>query len=328
MSEPLLISDGRAMGLVDENATLTWLVAPRIDQPTIISRLIDHERGGGVELIFPDSETVAHRHREGTLIVETDLKSPAGLVRVIDCMMVPTRGPVQAAHPGMFIRQVVVLEGEVEIGMVTRLRYAYGRNAPRWRTEGRKIIGYGPGLTIELQSEVRLRGYGVDVGGTTILSAGDRRIMALRWQDPSAKGTDLRRTVEETALFWRMWGADCDNDMRAIMLKGMMYHPTGAMVRSVTTSYGDGPKADGRLAWMEEQHRAVTVFNELGYSREADYVQKWIDTAGPGGPVRDMSGQEPPAEMRVDDITVEVAVGMPPGDARGNIPYLPDLLDG
>jgi len=186
MSEPLLISDGRAMGLVDENATLTWLVAPRIDQPTIISRLIDDERGGGVELIFPDSETVAHRHREGTLIVETDLKSPTGLVRVIDCMMVPTRGPVQAAHPGMFIRQVVVLEGEVEIGMVTRLRYAYGRNAPRWRTEGRKVIGYGPGLTIELQSEVRLRGYGVDLGGTTTLAEGDRRIMALRWQDPSA----------------------------------------------------------------------------------------------------------------------------------------------
>ena len=122
------------MGLVDDKASLSWLVAPRIDQPTIISGLVDPERGGGVELVFPDSETVAHRHREGTLIVETDLKSPKGLIRVIDCLMVPTRGPVQAAHPGMFIRQVVVLEGEVEIGMVTRLRYAYGRNAPRWRS--------------------------------------------------------------------------------------------------------------------------------------------------------------------------------------------------
>jgi GH15 family glucan-1,4-alpha-glucosidase len=328
MSEPLLISDGRAMGLVDEHATLSWLVAPRIDQPTIISGLVDDERGGGIELIFPDSETVAHRHREGTLIVETDLKSPTGMVRVIDCLVVPTRGPVQASHPGMFIRQVVVLEGEAEIGMVTRLRYAYGRNAPRWRTEGRKVIGYGPGLTIELQSEVRLRGYGVDLGGSTTLAEGERRIMALRWQDPSAKGTDLRRTVEETALFWRAWGADCDHDMRAIMLKGMMYHPTGAMVRSVTTSYGDGPKADGRLAWMEDQERSVAAFRELGYAREADYVQQWIDTAGPGGPVRDLSGQEPPSEARVDDITAEIMVGMPPGDARGNIPYLPDLLGG
>ncbi len=316
------------MGLVDERATVSWLVAPRIDQPTIISGLVDPERGGGVELVFPDSEPVSHAHREGTLIVETELESPKGRVQVIDCLMVPPRGPVQAAYPGAFIRQVVVLEGEVELGLVTRLRYAYGRNAPRWRGEGRKIIGYGPGLTIEIQSEIPVRPYGVDLGGTTTLPKGERRVMALRWQDPQAKGTDLRRTVEETALFWRAWGADCDHDMRAVMLKGMMYHPTGAMVRAVTTSYGDGPKADGRLAWMEDQERAVQAFRDLGYPREAEYVQAWIDAAGPGGPVRDLSGQEPPAEAQVDDIDAEIMVGMPPGDARGNIPYLPDILAG
>lgn len=314
------------MGLVDENATLTWLVAPRIDQPTIISRLADAERGGGVELVFPDSEPVQQIHRPGTLVVETDLRSPRGLVRVIDCLMVPARGPVQAAHPGAFIRQVVVLEGEVEIGLVTRLRYAHGRNAPRWRSEGRSIIGYGPGLTIELQSEIRVRPYGVDLGGTTVLPAGERRILALRWQDPSGKGTDLRRTVEETALFWRTWSRDCDHDQRAVMLKGMMYHPTGAMVRSVTTSVGDVP-ADGRLAWMDDQERAVRTFRNLGYESEADYVQQWIDRAGPGGPVRDMSGQEAAGEARVDDISAHIMVGAPKGDARGNVPYLPDLLD-
>ena len=138
------------MGLVDENARLCWLVAPRIDQPSIISGLVDEQRGGGVELVFPDSTTIAHRHREGTLVVETDLEGPKGTVRVIDALAIPARGPVQAAWPGLFIRQVLVLKGEAEIGLVTRLRYAYGRNAPRWRTEGRKIIGYGPGLTIEL----------------------------------------------------------------------------------------------------------------------------------------------------------------------------------
>ena len=69
MSEPLLISDGRAMGLVDDKARLSWLVAPRIDQPSIISGLIDEERGGGVEVVFPDSEPVGQRYREGTLVV-------------------------------------------------------------------------------------------------------------------------------------------------------------------------------------------------------------------------------------------------------------------
>jgi len=326
MGEPLLISDGRAMGLVDDKACLSWLVAPRIDQPSIISGLIDPERGGGVEFVFPDSTTVAHRHREGTLIVETDLESPKGAVRVIDALVIPPRGPVQAAWPGLFVRQVLVLEGEVEIGLVVRLRYAYGRNPPRWRGEGRKIIGYGPGLTVEVQSEIPPRPYGVDLGGSTTLAKGERRVMALRWQDPQNKGTDLRQIVEETAAFWRVWGADCDHDPRATMLKGMLYHPTGAMVRSVTTSYGDGPAADGRLAWMEDQPRAAAAFRELGYAGEADYIEQWIARAGDGGAVRDLSGGEPPAQARVDDIDAEIMVGAPPGDARGNIPYLPDLL--
>lgn len=315
------------MGLVDENARLSWLVAPRIDQPSIISGLVDPERGGGVELVFPDSKPVAHRYREGTLVVETDLEGPTGAVRVIDALAIPARGPVQAAWPGMFVRQVLVLEGEVEIGLVVRLRYAYGRNPPRWRGEGRKIIGYGPGLTIELQSEIPPRAYGVDLGGTTTLPKGERRVMALRWQDPQNKGTDLRATVEETAAFWRAWGETCDHDPRAVQLKGMMYHPTGAMVRAVTTSYGDGPPADGRLAWMEDQPRAAATFRAFGYDGEADYIEKWIAAAGDGGPIRDLSGGEPPAEARVDDVDAHIMIGAPPGDARGNIPYLPDLLD-
>ncbi len=97
--------------------------------------------------------------------------------------------------------------------------------------------------------------------------------------------------------------------------------------RAATTSYGDGPKADGRLVWMDDQERAVRTFRGLGYDREADYVQQWIDRAGPGGPVRDLSGQDPAPQARVGEINVEVMVGMPPGDAAGNIPYLPDLLD-
>ncbi len=314
------------MGLIDDTARLSWLVAPRIDQPSVISGLVDPVRGGGVEVVFPDAETVAQRYREGTLIVETDLESPKGSVRVIDALTIPPRGPVQAAWPGMFIRQVVVLEGEVEIGLVTRLRYAYGRTPPSWRTEGRKVVGHGPGLAIELQSELPRRVYGVDLGGTATLPKGERRVMALRWQDPQGKGTDLRHMVEETAGFWRAWGAPSGHDPDALLLKGMMYHPTGALVRAVTTSYGDGPKADGRLAWMDDQPRAAAAFRALGYTAEADYIEKWISRAGDGGPIRDLSGGAPPAEGTVNDLDADIVVGAPAGDAGGNIPYLPDLL--
>lgn len=315
------------MGLVDDRARLTWLVAPRLDQPAIVSHMLDPGKsGGGVEIVFPDAEPVAQRYQPGTLVVETDLRSPLGLVRVIDCLMVPPRGPVSVNNPGIFIRQLLVLEGEVEVGFFVALRYGYGRHTPRWRHDGRAIIGYGPGLTIEMQSELPVRPYGVDLGGSALLHAGQRRAMALHWQDPQRIGTELRRTAEETAAFWTAWSAQVNGDMRAVVLKGMLYHPTGAMLRSATTSVGS-TAADGRLAWMDDQHRAVTTFRALGLDPEADYVQAWIDRAGDGGPVRGLSGEEPPSQAQVADVGPTVMVGAPPGDARGNVPYLPDLLD-
>jgi hypothetical protein len=78
---------------------------------------------------------------------------------------------------------------------------------------------------------------------------------------------------------------------------------------------------------MDDQPRAAATFRAFGYDAEADYIDKWIAAAGDGGPVRDLSGGEPPAEARVDDIEAHIMIGAPPGDARGNIPYLPDLLD-
>ena len=76
----------------------------------------------------------------------------------------------------------------------------------------------------------------------------------------------------------------------------------------------------------EVKPRAAAAFRELGYDAEAEYIEKWIERAGDGGPIRDLSGGEPPAEAKVDDIDADIVVGAPPGDARGNIPYLPDLL--
>ena len=36
----------------------------------------------------------------------------------------------------------------------------------------------------------------------------------------------------------------------------------------------------------------------LGYEGEAAYIEQWIERAGDGGPIRDLSGGEPPAGPR------------------------------
>ncbi len=324
MADPLLISDGRAMALVDDRARIGWLVVPRVDQPAVCSGLLD-PRGGSLEVVVEGAEPAGQRYQEGTLVAETDLRTPAGLVRVIDCVFIPPRGPVAAAEPGVFIRQVVVLEGEVEVGLRVDMRYGFGKHLPRWLREGRKTRGYGPGITVELQSEVPLRPSPGGMVGITRLPAGQRRILALRWQDPKGVGTDLRKMSEDTAAWWRAWSAPAGGDPTAVVLKGLTYHPTGGVVRSATTSLGD-PPADGRLCWIADQEAAVAAYRRMGLEADADRVQAWLDAAGEGGPVRGLAGEPPQEESVLDHLARPVHVGAPSGDAQGNLPYLPDLL--
>jgi hypothetical protein len=327
MPDPLLISDCRAMGLVDDHARIPWLCVPRVDQPAVCAALLDPDRGGVLEPLMPGAEPAGQRHLEGTLVVQTDLRNDQGLVQVTDCVLIPPRGPVSASDPGVLIRQLHVLEGEVDAGFRIDLRYGFGRHLPRWLREGRKTRGYGPGITVEFQSEIPLRPSPLGLVGQARLPAGQRRLMALRWQDPKGVGTDLRKMIDDTAAWWRAWSAQAGGDPRAPVLRGLTYHPTGAVVRSATTSLGD-PPADGRLCWLTDQRAAAAAYRSMGLEHEAGRVEAWIARAGEGPEVRGLGGEAPPAEMLMDHLARPVHVGAPSGEAAGNLPYLPALLAG
>src|SRR3974390_1290236 len=98
-----LIGDLQPAALVGRDGSIDWLCMPRFDSAACCAALLGDERHGRW-LIAPaqQPERVSRRYRPGTLILETDIETRDGVVRLIDFM--PRRG---AAAP----RVMRILEG-------------------------------------------------------------------------------------------------------------------------------------------------------------------------------------------------------------------------
>src|SRR5205085_3966189 len=118
------LSDTQSGALVSRDACVDWLCLPRFDSPACFASLLGEAKNGHWR-IFPESENVdtQRRYRGDTLILETDVKTDNGAVRLIDFM--PPRG----SNPDL-VRIVEGLDGEVKMHMELIIRFAYGLVIP------------------------------------------------------------------------------------------------------------------------------------------------------------------------------------------------------
>src|SRR6266498_5248819 len=100
----------------------------RFDSPACFASLLGDTRNGHWRF-FPEEEVVetSRRYRGDSLILETDIETKSGAVRLIDFM--PPRGE----NPDL-IRIVEGIRGEVAMQMELIIRFDYGRTIPWVRT--------------------------------------------------------------------------------------------------------------------------------------------------------------------------------------------------
>src|SRR5207247_7348050 len=120
-----LIGDMQTAALVGRNGAVDWLCLPRFDSPSCFASLLGDEQHGRW-LLAPAGEVRAssRRYRPGTLVLESDLETAEGAVRVIDFM--PRRGD----GPPRLMRIVEGLRGRVPMKMELSLRPDYAAIVP------------------------------------------------------------------------------------------------------------------------------------------------------------------------------------------------------
>jgi len=105
------LSDTQTGALVSRDGCVDWLCFPRFDSPACFASLLG-EKENGHWRFFPREKikTTKRRYREETLILETEIETESGAVRLIDFM--PPRGE----NPDM-IRIIEGLKGKVSMHM-------------------------------------------------------------------------------------------------------------------------------------------------------------------------------------------------------------------
>ena len=288
-----LIGDLQTAALVSRHGCVDWLCLPRFDSGAMFAALLgDSENGHWT--IQPDGEfrSPGRRYRGDTLVLETDLETPTGTVRLIDFM--PPRGTA----PDL-TRIVEGVRGSVEMVMELVLRFDYGSIVPWVRSvDGRLVAVAGPD-SITLDAPVELEGRDLHTYARFTVEKGQRVPFVLTWS-PSherlPKPIDAEDALKDTVAYWEEWIGRCtaagrwDEPVRRslLTLKALTYAPTGGIVAAPTTSLpeaiGGVRNWDYRYCWLRDATLTLLAFLRAGYVDEARAWRDWLLRAIAGSP--------------------------------------------
>ena len=291
------LSDTQTGALVSRDGCVDWLCFPRFDSGACFASLLGDKENGHWRF-FPDEEVTAvrRRYRGETLILETELETKSGAVRLIDFM--PPRGE----NPDL-VRIVEGLRGKVSMHMELIVRFDYGHIVPwvrrRKRFDGLEAVA-GPDALI-LRTPVETCGEDLTTVAKFTVEKGDRIPFVLTWfashTDPPRK-INPEHALHDTEVFWGDWAKQFQSDGKwrdavvrsLITLKGLTYAPTGGLVAALTTSLpeqiGGVRNWDYRFCWLRDAALILLVLLRAGYLEEATSWRQWLLRAIAGSPAQ------------------------------------------
>jgi GH15 family glucan-1,4-alpha-glucosidase len=279
------LSDTQTGALISREGCVNWLCFPRFDSGACFAALLGEPKNG--HWLFKPKGTITRlrrKYRDDTLILETEIETGEGAIRLIDFM--PPRGE----NPDI-IRIVEGIRGEVSVEMELIIRFDYGHIVPwvRKRHGGLEAVAGPDGLI--LRTPVKTVGKDLTTVANFSVKQGDRVPFVLTWFASHAnppKRVHAEHALRDTEEFWTKWSARCHRKTAwdkavvrsLVMLKGLTYAPTGGIVAAATTSLpeeiGGVRNWDYRYCWLRDATFTLLSFMHLGYVNEARSWRQWL----------------------------------------------------
>ncbi|HEY4137858.1 MAG TPA: trehalase-like domain-containing protein, partial [Casimicrobiaceae bacterium] len=119
-----LIGNMRTAALVARDGSIDWLCVPQFDSPACFAALLGRHSNGHFRIApVGRQRAVRRRYREHTLILETEIDTDDGTIRLTDCMPLwPERLDI--------VRIVEGVRGRVAMRMDLVMRFDYGLVTP------------------------------------------------------------------------------------------------------------------------------------------------------------------------------------------------------
>jgi alpha,alpha-trehalase len=305
------LSDCHTGALVASDGSIEWMCLPHFDSPSVFGAMLD--RGAGSWRVGPYGIYVpaGRRYIPGTNLIETTWMTPQGWLRVVDALTIGpwhdnkhgsshTRPPTDYDADHLLVRIVECIQGQVQVEIVCEPMLDYGATPAQWSVvqtgeEGVCMMDATDEVTaFRLFSDVRMGIEGNRAHGRHTMKEGEKRFCAISWTEGRGGPHTVEQAeehMERTSHFWRTWlaeGTYPDHPWRfhlqrsALVLKGLTFMPTGALVAAPTTSLPETPRGernwDYRFCWMRDASFTLWALHALGLNWEADdFVQYLAD---------------------------------------------------
>jgi GH15 family glucan-1,4-alpha-glucosidase len=298
------LSDCHTSALVSYAGTVEWLCLPRFDSPSAFAALLD--RGAGHWRLRPRGVIVpiSQRYKPGTLVIETTWVTETGWLVVHDALTIAewARSGGHGSRPETahesdrsLLRTMTCIDGHVEIEMECAPRFEYGLREARWSGGdlGEARASGGDGTELRLTSDMELSLDGGRLRGSLELREDETGFCAVTWGESDLGGPrsapEALERLDSTEEFWRDWLRDGhfpDHPWRihlqrsALVLKGLTYTPTGAILAAPTTSLPETPGGernwDYRFSWIRDSTFSLWALHTLGFDQEARDFMRFI----------------------------------------------------
>jgi len=296
------LSDCHTSALVSFDGAVEWLCLPRFDSPSAFAALLDRDGGhfklGPRDVVVP----ISRRYEPGTLVLETTWVTDTGWVVIHDLLTIGEwaeeggdgRPKTEHESDHSLLRLMTCVDGEVEMEMECLPRFAYGAEAASWSGgELGEAVARGDGVELRLTTDMDLAISDGAARGTMRLREDETGFCALAWGEgdlggPRSAPESLER-LDSTEEFWRRWLRDGDFpdhpwrihlQRSALVLKGLTYAPTGAIVAAPTTSLPETPGGernwDYRYTWIRDSTFSLWALHTLGFDQEARDFMRFI----------------------------------------------------
>jgi alpha,alpha-trehalase len=262
IAEYALLSDCRSAALVHRSGSVDWLCFPRFDAPSVFGRLLD-DRAGHWSIRVPGATAVHRRYLDGTLVLETKCETPTGRLTLTEALAVGINErdhQLAVNSPHALLRRAECTVGSVELEMEYAPRPDYGRVTPG--PNGEPDLVFSSPVSHESQDgTARAR---------VTLRAGESRAFALQYQPAGGQDAcwteqEVAERLRETIAAWQSWSSHHQRydgpwpelvKGSGVVLQGLTYQPTGAIVAAATTSLpevvGGERNWDYRYTWIRD----------------------------------------------------------------------------
>ena len=291
IGEYAAIGDGRTVALVAADGSIDWLTFPAIASPTVFAAILDPARGGRYALAPAVPARATRRYLPGTNVLETELVTDAGTVRVTDWIATQDGALLPWLELG---RRIDGITGSVPMRWRLEPRFEYGGDAGELREHG------GVPVFSHRRRQLAILSFGAGdprpadeaVEGAFEVAEGNHALLALLGTDGGPLAIPPREEIETrldgTAGSWRRWisGMSYAGDWpdavarSALALKLLVYAPTGAIAAAPTTSLpeqlGGERNYDYRFAWVRDTSFSLDAFDHLGFREALHRSLAWL----------------------------------------------------